>query len=579
MSKRLRGAIAFATSVIILTLLGLTLAPTAAGYSYLPARDGRPLWAQMPDFGQRVHVMIKRSSIAPDPGEKVPMEIEGQRQDEPVLSSAVTGMQRTFLVTAAMIFAVVGLFVLAWGRDRASLWLGLFCATFASPLLKPYGVLPAWGELAVYVLTSIFALLSLFALYGFAEAVACRALGTSAAERIVKFTRLVVILVLVLVMIPDLGHVLLPVVARTAPPDWFSPYEALAASAAIVIVFIIAPLAVLAAAALWSKDDVPRRNAAIILAVTAVGLGGVIVSTYQSLTHGQPPHFGWAWFTIVLIPIGFAITIPWLKVVDVRFVVSRALKLALMTAFVTFVIVTSETLVRFYLGKNSTLLDTWQGEIATAFFIVLAFTALDRYFGEWARRVVYRRENQRVKSLRTFAHGAAFYKMPEALLDDVMTEMTSTLGACRAAVVQEDNKDYTVLRRSSPDAYAGEMRYDDRAFVALRSDAKRVNLAAPAVQPSVLGRAGFAFPMADFGLVRGALVVGARDDDAEDQYATEELDALDDVAQRVGDRLFRMQAQRVVRFVRAVATGELGDGDVAAGARDLQNQGLLHVDD
>ncbi|HEV2038316.1 MAG TPA: hypothetical protein VGQ96_06900, partial [Candidatus Eremiobacteraceae bacterium] len=395
-------------------------------------------------------------------------------------------------------------------------------------------------------------------------------------ERAIGYTRIVVIALLLVALAADLGGTLLPVLFGVNLPDWFDRFQNIAFSVTIVAGFIIAPLGVLITGAFLAPQGTARRNVRIILATTALGLTGVIASAHQSLSHGSAPGFQTPWFTLVLIPIGFAVTIPWLKVVDVRVVLNRALVLAFMTAFVAGLIALSETLLKQFMSDR--LLHSWQAEVVTAFVIVLVFNTLDRFFGEWVRRLIYRREAQRVDSLRRFARGTAFYKLPTTLLGDAMAELCDTLGASKAAVYYEEGGNYSLLRGSRGGEFGEPVGYDDRAFVALRADAKRVDLALVAPQPSALGRDGHAFPMAVSGQVTGALVIGVREDEAEGAYVREELEALDEVAQKVADAIFRMRTKEIVGFVRAVAAGSLGDGEVVARARELQDRGLLGVD-
>ncbi len=572
MSSSLRTGIAFITSVVILTLLGLTFVPASTGYSYRPGLPGRILYDRIPDFTERVHVMLNRC-VVPATTDRVPVEENGRSISAPVVEWPISALRHTMLAFAAVLFAFVGLIVLWWGRDRPSFWLGLFLATFASPLLNPYGILPAWAMLLVAAITSLLTVISLYSLYGLAEAVACRALTAHPVEQVVKTTRIIVIALLLISLGADLGGTLLPVLFGVDLPSWFDIFAQFAFSVTIVIGFIIAPLAVLAMGAFWSQAGTARRNAVVILAMTTVGLFGVMWSAYHSLSHGRSPGFDNSWFTLVLIPIGFAITIPWLKVVDVRVVLSRALVLAFMTALVTGLIAASETLL-----KQSMRDMSWQAEVVIAFVIVLLFNTFDRIFGDWARRLVYRRESERVTSLRKFARGTPFYKSSAALLGDLMSELLFTLGASRAAVYHEDNGNYIAIKRSSGDGFVDAIGYDDRAFVTLRAEAQRADLAQLTGQASALGRSGHAFPMALSGHVIGALVVGQREDEAEGTYVREELEALDEVAQKVADALFRMRARAIAAFVSAVAAGSIGDGDVVRKARELQDQGLLGAD-
>jgi hypothetical protein len=590
-----RTFIAAAMTAVVAALFLLTLFPT---YEYIPSiadlrdrgfviRSAQDLanvairFDRVDDFSQRVRLALKRTESSTGwEADRIPVVDSKSTTAQPktdVVGAEVTKVSTTTrtlaLLVSGIIFAIFGLIVLWWGRDAASLWLGLFCASFAAPLFHPFGALPEWAMLLGWSIVEILSVLAIYSLYALAEAVALHAIRHRWTYQVIVTVRVAVLFLVSISLAVDLAGKWLPTIWGDVLPNTLEPFTRSWLTATFVVAMIAAPLALLAAAAAYGADARLRRNAVVIFITTALGVSGLAVSIAQHEMAGMAPAFDVWWFTLLLIPIGFIVTILTLKVVDVKVVITRVLVLASMTAIVGIIIAITETIAKNYVDKKWPELAT-PSQFLIAFIIVFSFAWMHRAVAERVHRFVFRRQVEAVRDLRKFAHNSAFINSRDLLLGDAVAEICRSLGARGAALYEEGVAGYDLLQ-SCGASFASKVDADDRAFVHLRASLARVDLAQITPQPSRLGDDGFAFPMAVCGKVVGALAIGPRTDESEGPYVEEELDALDDVAQSIGDALFRMRATEISAFVGTLADGNLDNGAISARARELRARGLI----
>jgi hypothetical protein len=546
------------------------------------------------------------------------------------------------LLVAGIIFALFGLFVLWWGRDRASLWLGLFCSLLATPMFKPWGVFPAWAVLAGHALQSILSLVSLYALYALAETVACRGLDSDAVSSGIKVFRSIFIVALVLFFVDDLGDGLAPILLGSDFPATLDQFGTALGNFSIVVGFVGAPLALLGATALAGKNSLTRRNALIMFLTTLGGMGGVIYSicatveranraagssqfaaiagfiavpvalfaalvllareplrrparnavgvialaalgaAAYSLFRGYNSSltlgFDSYWFWLLIIPVGFAIAIPTTQVVEVKIVITRVLAFSSMLVAVSLVLVTFEVLIKdataSVFGKEFTLQIATLLDIVAAFVIVLCFNTLERWSGEWVRRLIFRDEMQTVERLERFGKLSSLYSDPAKLRSDAVAEIAAALPTQRVAIFRKNGNDFSVM--DARGAYPQILQANDAAAVSLCAGVSRLDLSGIAPTTTELPGDRFVFPITAAGQLVGALVVGPRVNEEQRAYVPEELSALDDLARKIGENLFRMRASQIVGFVDALASGRFSDGEARAQAQELRETGFLN---
>ena len=170
---------ALMTAVVVL-LLGSACLSIGATDNYDLSSAGEkapydaPIWDDrtLDNADERIDVLLG-SVHRPTPPQQVAVTAgtDGSVRRDVTMSTPPDTTREIFLALGAIVFASFGLFVLWWGRDRASLWLGTFCVAFGTPMVQLFGALPAPGMLVASLADGLLEILSIYALYALAEAV------------------------------------------------------------------------------------------------------------------------------------------------------------------------------------------------------------------------------------------------------------------------------------------------------------------------------------------------------------------------------------------------------------------------
>ncbi|MBV9439820.1 MAG: hypothetical protein JOZ24_07500 [Candidatus Eremiobacteraeota bacterium] len=494
------------------------------------------------------------------------------------------------LAVASLLFTAFGLFILWWGRDRASLMLGLFSAGFGPALFTSYAGLSGTGMLVAWILAETLLFASGFALYAMAETIALESVLPPWLCRALEALRGFVALSLVAGLVAVIGRVALPIFqSRPAPP----PLPAIDAWSNTFLeagVRFALPIVLLTLAWLFARGAEERLKSLVILLTVLLAESGVALSLTYEIPAGKV-QFDALWFTLLAIPVGFMITIPIYHVVDVRVVISRIFVIVSMTAILGLFISGSEVGLERALtsrmspseqgttGKGGTGARTEPPErfplqFAVAFLIVLSFGTFHRFLDRSVEKVIFRRRDRAVADLHRFAtKDAEAYLKRDELLVQAVTMARQSLGACGAAFYKYSPIGYVRTHQAGATAWKETIDLDDPAFVAMRGDGERVRLEELKLQ-SALGTAGVAFRLAIRGHVAGAMVIGPRINDGDGPYESQELEALCEFSRAVADALFSLGAEDTLEFLRAIAERRLsGDAAVERAGVLLTNRG------
>ncbi|WP_317996105.1 hypothetical protein [Vulcanimicrobium alpinum] len=496
------------------------------------------------------------------------------------------------LAVAAVLFAAFGLFILWWGRDMPSLWLGLFCAAYAPGLSAFYGPLPEGAMLAAWTLANVLAYVAAFALYAMAESFALASVAQDGRVRqAILVARGVVIAGLGIGLLGTLDETFAPIVDRVDAPALVHWLHAAGNDFSEIAVKLIAPVVLLAVAWRLARDPDERQKNAIIFATVVTALSGVALSLMTELGRGASPGFETSWFTLLAIPIGFIITIPTYKVVDVQVVVKRILIVATMTAIVGAAIAGSELLVERWADP---MLQRWAAhgtaaaepaprphsgwevalQFGVAFVIVLTFGSVHHWLEETFKRIIFAKRDRGIADLHAFAsRRAGVITLRASVIAQALALVHDAL--CARAVAFYELRDAAFERADARGpAAAARIGIDDPVAVALRSDQERVDLRRLHGEPSALGREGFAFRLAVRGHVNAILFVGGRDSATDGAYEIDELEAVSDVARGVADALFSLRAAETAAFLGEVADGSISGARAAVRAAQLRDEGV-----
>ena len=265
----------------------------------------------------------------------------------------------------------------------------------------------------------------------------------------------------------------------------------------------------------------------------------------------------------LMLPIamaGFLYAVLRHRVVDVSFVLNRALVYAATTSLVLGLFALFESLIeRSALGHGASLAL----EFAVPLALGAALSTVHRRIDAVVERFFFRRQYRAEAALRRFAEECAYITQPGNLFELTVAEIVRHAGAPRVALYERTATTYVCVRQHGEPALPAQVALDDLAFVKLR--ARNAELDLDDTQ-SQLGRGGYAFPLMLRGSLLGALVVGQRPGE---HYAADERELLFHVAHEVGAALFALRAQESRAFVRALAQGALKPEDARAQAIKL----------
>ncbi|MDE1899391.1 MAG: hypothetical protein KGI40_00970 [Xanthomonadaceae bacterium] len=237
---------------------------------------------------------------------------------------------------------------------------------------------------------------------------------------------------------------------------------------------------------------------------------------------------------LVLSLSGFLYAVLRHRVVDVSFVLNRALVYAATTSLVLGLFALFESLIeRSALGHGASLAL----EFAVPLALGAALSTVHRRIDAVVERFFFRRQYRAEAALRRFAEDCAYITQPENLFELTVDQIARHVGAPRVALYERTAEAYVCIRQQGEPALPAQVAVDDLAFVGLRARNAALDLHAT---PSALGADGYAFPLMLRGSLLGALIVGQRPGE---HYAADERELLFHVAHEVGAALFALRAQ------------------------------------
>jgi hypothetical protein len=247
---------------------------------------------------------------------------------------------------------------------------------------------------------------------------------------------------------------------------------------------------------------------------------------------------------IGLLPFGLAYVILRHRVIDVGFVLNRAVVYTGVSVVIVAVFVIVETLLSKYVEQTSHI-----GSIAVQLFValVLGFSVraihsrVDRFFDA----VLFRERHEAEAAIRFFAHDASYITDRDVLVSRCVKTIERYAKARGAGVWTAQSPTYRAAAstfESSP-----IVEENDPALVAMR--ARRVVVELRDSDSQLPG--ALAFPMIVRGELLGVLLCGPKTDD--ETYAPDERDALANLASSVGHALDAIQVRELRRRLDELA--------------------------
>ncbi|HEY1890181.1 MAG TPA: hypothetical protein VGG63_07235 [Steroidobacteraceae bacterium] len=281
-------------------------------------------------------------------------------------------------------------------------------------------------------------------------------------------------------------------------------------------------------------------TALLLLCALAVVLLGRVQSRYPYL-------FEFFYMARLLCMSGYLYAAVRTRLVDVSFVVNRALVYAAITGFL-FGIFSLLELGLHELAVGDRL--SWALQAIAALLLAVALSPLHRRLEHRVERVFFRKQRLAIASLRAFAAECAFIEQGSRLLETAVERLHHH---CDAVAIYERAPAAYQLRGSSGHAWPEAVDIDDPVFVALRARRQEVALREIA---STVGTDSLAFPMVVGEMLSGAIICRPR---AGEQFAPDIRTALAEAAHSLGASLYILRYREQARLVADIASGRIDE--------------------
>ena len=277
-----------------------------------------------------------------------------------------------------------------------------------------------------------------------------------------------------------------------------------------------------------------RRRALWASGSVIVGFSGVIVVVVGQTLNISSPWLQYVQLTIIVIPIGLGYTILRHRMIDVGFVISRALVLTV----ISFIVVAAFGLLERALGKifiDMSHVASRTVEIALALGLGFSLRTLHVRVERGVDYLFFRGRQRSLAALRAFQRDVFYISDPGIVVEQTIELLMRHADAAEVRIVNE------VANTS-----------DDPLFIRLRASRQAVKLRDTGT--AIPGE--LAFPMVVRGSLTGALIVGAKR--TGETYDPTERDLLAEIAQRVGIALDALQTTAIRAELEALRTATGG---------------------
>ena len=485
------------------------------------------------------------------------------------------------LAAAAVLFAGFGLFVLWWGRDAASFWLGVGLSTLAPSLVPIYGFVPELLGLIFSIAANGLTVFGVYAFFMMADTVARESTSPAARSRAILDTvRACVVAVLTATALAGVTITLVRVSGAQASP-WLARVNHAATNLSWEIIFCALPLGYLILAAARSRTDAHRVRAVVILVTTAVGLSGVVFSLVRQ--HGNLPDapFDAAWFTLLAIPIGFIIGMAAYRVFDFKFIVTRVLVSAILAVAIYLAFYFTELRIK-PLAQGFVSVDPSQQQFSTlakllvGFVVANSFGRVKKALNTVFRKIVFKQRDQGVLALQSFAARSPHDIGPgDEIAKTAVHLVWESLRTRGVAMYEVAGDAYTLGASVGTDAWPAVIQSNDPACGALDASAEPVSLAVIAPAESALGREGLAYAVVAGGHRIGVLALRPHTNEADGDFDDEERSAIAGVVRFLGDTLLSLRLREFARLLDGLSAGTIGDSAARMRASELRKDPLL----
>ncbi len=405
-----------------------------------------------------------------------------------------------------LLLMLLGLYVLWRGHDTASLGLGMFFALIPAFFLShAYASLPDAAIVAVLFLAAILNVLGYFGLFVMVDALAGDTLPPSARRTTQAGAYGALTVAAVVLFSSTYGRVF------TGCPPLLNVQ---------IVVACYATVIVLCFALLWRGMTAPQRSAERgrlrwVFWATVVGFSGPLVS-FALISSGRPvPLQGVVNLSFLAVPLGYTYAVLRHRVIDVGFVLNRALSLTILTtALVVFFIVVESLLERLAVGHVESMLV----QIGFSLGLGMLFNKAHAWLEDRLERILFRRRYALEESLRNLGERADSFADEGALMENVVVSLHAALGLAGCAIYRESAAGREILA-----AAAGTCEFPPE-------------LDGDACLPIMLGNKHYGD-------------IAWREDPAKEAFAPEELELLRTLARQLAAAIAVLRAAKYEQLV------------------------------
>jgi len=265
-----------------------------------------------------------------------------------------------------------------------------------------------------------------------------------------------------------------------------------------------------------------------------IGFIGGYTNLIFDLQSSSVPAYGALNLTFFVMAFGFAYVALRYRIVDLSFVVNRALVYGIMLSVIVGGLIVTETLVtNFAIGTEKSTVIQIVVALALGFSIKSVETRIDHV----VERVLFARKFAEEEGLRALIRDCAHVENPDRLAANVSEEARRLIGAQHVAVYERSG-DWLKPLASSPEIVPMmPVNIDDPVVVRMRSALTEIELGA---LRSTLGNDGIVFPMLARGRVVGVLACGNKP--GRQDYDPDERKLLFDLAHEAGTSLLLLRS-------------------------------------
>jgi hypothetical protein len=243
--------------------------------------------------------------------------------------------------------------------------------------------------------------------------------------------------------------------------------------------------------------------------------------------------------------LGYLYAILRTRVVDVAFVIDRAVVYSIITAMVFGAFSLLEQGVHFFAVSPQL---SWLLQSLAAVLIAVLLSPLHRLLERGVERVLFHELRAIATSIRRLARQSSFFESEEALLSRTLEEL---MVPCAAAAIYERSGGRYQCRKAQGQAWPEDLGADDPLFVELRAEHEELDIHGLRSAAATEGRA---FPMLVGERLTGAVVCRPRDGE---QLDPDVRSAIADLARSLGSSLYLLRHQELERLIAELAAGGL----------------------